>query len=94
VERYRLVDYDDAKDAMQRGTKENRGPPDRITQLKDKYLQVHFTIETKAPSHRPDRVMIYLRDRNEWPEAVCAEKQVCIPSRSECRPSACGQPDF
>src|SRR5712672_1236832 len=24
VERYRLVDYDDAKDAMQRGTKENR----------------------------------------------------------------------
>jgi len=46
VERYRLVDYEDAKDAMQRGTKENRragGPYD--PNYKDKYLQVHFTIE-------------------------------------------------
>jgi hypothetical protein len=75
VERYRLVDYEDAKDAMQRGLKENRrggGPynPD----YNDKYLQVHFTIEDEGAFTTPwTAVMIYLRDRNEWQEQACAE---------------------
>ena len=75
VERYRLVDYADAKDAMQRGTKENRragGPynPD----YEDKYLRVDFTIEDAGAFRTPwTAVMVYLRDRLEWPEAACAE---------------------
>ena len=75
VERYRLVDYDDVKDAMQRGTKENWRPagpykPD----YKDKYLQIQFTVEDAGAFTTPwSASMIYLRDRDEWPEAVCAE---------------------
>ncbi|HEY6258708.1 MAG TPA: hypothetical protein VIY51_23240 [Xanthobacteraceae bacterium] len=75
AERYRLVDYEDAKDAMQRGTKENRralGPYD--PDYKDKYLRVDFTIEDQGAYTMPwTAVMIYLRDRLEWPEQACAE---------------------
>jgi hypothetical protein len=75
VERYRLVDYDDVKDAMQRGTKENwrpGGPYNR--NYKDKYLQVGFTIEDAGAFTTPwTATMVYLRDRDRLPEAVCAE---------------------
>jgi hypothetical protein len=74
VERYRLVDYKDAKDAMQRGTKENRragGPYD--PDYKDKYLRVDFTIEDRGAFTMPwTAVMIYLCDRGDFPEIVCA----------------------
>jgi hypothetical protein len=77
VERYRLVDYEDAKGAMQRGAKENRragGPYD--PNYKDKYLQVLFTIEDEGAFTTPwTAVMIYLRERGEFPEAVCAENR-------------------
>ena len=75
VERYRLVDYEDAKDAMQRGAKENRraGGPYK-SDYKDKYLQVQFTIEDAGAFTTPwTATMVYLRDRDRLPEAVCAE---------------------
>jgi hypothetical protein len=75
VERYRLVDHEDVKDAMQRGTKENRratGPYD--PDYRDKYLRVDFTIEDVGTFTTPwTAIMVYLRDRLEWPEAACAE---------------------
>ena len=75
TERYRLVDYADAKDAMQRGMKENRragGPYN--PNYDDKYLQVLFTIEDASAFTTPwTAVMVYLRDRDEFPEVVCAE---------------------
>jgi len=74
-ERYRLVDYDDAKDAMQRGAKENRragGPYN--PNYEDKYLQVLFTIEDEGAFTTPwTTVMIYLRDYNGFSEVACAE---------------------
>jgi hypothetical protein len=77
VERYRLVDYADAKDAMQRGVKENRragGPYN--PNYEDKYLQVLFTIEDEGAFTTPwTAVMIYLRDREGFPEAACAENR-------------------
>jgi len=75
TERYRLVDYADAKDAMQRGTKENRraGGPYKAD-YDDKYLQVLFTIEDAGAFTTPwTAVMIYLRDREGFPEQACAE---------------------
>jgi len=75
VERYRLVDYAEAKDAMQRGSKENRraGGPYNPS-YEDKYLQVNFTIEDTGAFTTPwTAIMIYLRDYNEWPEVACAE---------------------
>jgi hypothetical protein len=96
VERYRLVDYDDAKDAMQRGTKENRraaGPYN--PNYKDKYLQVHFTIEDEGAFTTPwTAIMIYLRDRNEWPEAVCAENRFAFHHDQSADLPHADKPDF
>ena len=96
VERYRLVDHEDAKDAMQRGIKENRraaGPYD--PNYKDKYLQVLFTIEDEGAFTTPwTAVMIYLRERGEFPEAGLRRKHVFIPQQQECRLAPCGQTGF
>ena len=75
VERYRLVDHEDVKEAMQRGSKENWRPAGPYNpNYKDKYLQIEFTVEDEGAFTTPwSAVMIYLRDRDEYPEAVCAE---------------------
>jgi hypothetical protein len=96
VERYRLVDYADAKDAMQRGMKENRratGPYD--PNYRDKYLQVLFTIEDEGAFTTPwTAVMIYLRDRNEFPEAVCAENTFSFHNNTSADFPHADKPDF
>ena len=75
VERHRLRDYEEIKDTLQRGVKENwrpAGPPN--PNYKDKYLQIDFTIEDPGAYTTPWTAhMIYLRDRGEWPEVICAE---------------------
>jgi len=95
VERYRLVGYDDAKDAMQRGTKENRragGPYD--PDYKDKYLRVDFTIEDQGAFTMPwTAVMIYLRDRGDFPEIVCADNTFSFHHQEGDVPHA-DRPDF
>jgi hypothetical protein len=75
VERYRLVDYDDVKDVMQRGAKENWRPTGPYNpNYKDKYLLIQFTVEDTGTFTTPwSASMVYLRDRDEFPEAVCAE---------------------
>ena len=75
VERYRLVDYDGVKDDLARAAKENWRPAGPVNpNYDDKYLQVHFTIEDDGAFTTPwTTTVIYLRDRLEWPEVVCAE---------------------
>jgi hypothetical protein len=76
VERYRLVDREGAKDALERGAKENRRASAEpiITNYNDKYLKVDFTIDDAGVFTTPwTASMIYLRDRGEWPEVACAE---------------------
>jgi hypothetical protein len=75
VERYRLLDYEAVKDDLARAAKENWRPAGPINpEYKDKYLQVHFTIEDEGAFTTPwTATVIYLRDRLEWPEIVCAE---------------------
>src|SRR6202140_4012069 len=75
VERYRLLDYEDAKEGLARAAKELWGPPGPVNpDYADKYLQVHFTIEDDGAFTTPwTATVIYLRDRLEWPEIVCAE---------------------
>jgi hypothetical protein len=83
------------ENAMQRGTKENRpagGPYD--SDYKDKYLQVDFTIEDRGAFTMPwTAVMIYLRDRGDFPEIVCAENSFAFHNRSSDLPHA-DRPDF
>jgi hypothetical protein len=75
VERYSLLDRDEAKDLLQRAAKENwrpGGPAD--PNYKDKYLRIRFTVEDEGAYTTPwTAEMVYLRDRLEWPEVVCAE---------------------
>jgi hypothetical protein len=96
VERYRLVDYDDAKDAMQRGTKENRragGPYD--PNYADKYLQVLFTIDDADAFTTPwHATMIYLRDRSGFPESICAENTFSFHNNKNADFPHADKPDF
>jgi len=80
VERYRLLDYDDAKEGLERDAKENWRPPggggviDR--NYRGKYLQVQFTVEDEGVFTTPWTATItYGRGSNDWPEIVCAENQ-------------------
>jgi hypothetical protein len=96
VERYRLVDHEDVKDAMQRGTKENRratGPYD--PDYRDKYLRVDFTIEDVGTFTTPwTAIMVYLRDRLEWPEAACAENPFGFHHAKDAELPRADTPDF
>jgi hypothetical protein len=75
VERYQLLDHEAVKDGLARAAKENWRPAGPVNpDYKDKYLQVHFTIEDNGAFTTPwTATVIYLRDRLEWPEIVCAE---------------------
>jgi hypothetical protein len=46
VERYRLLDYEDAKEGLERDAKENQRPPVGIDRnYRGKHLQLRFTVE-------------------------------------------------
>jgi hypothetical protein len=80
VERYRLLDYEAAKEAQERGYKENRHIPFNDSGLnvdpnyKGKGLQLQFTVEDEAVFTMPwSATMTYRRASGQWPEFVCAE---------------------
>jgi hypothetical protein len=96
VERYRLRDREDVKGDLERAAKENwrpAGPPD--PNYKDKYLQVHFTIEDEGAYTMPwTATIIYLRDRGEWPEIACAENPAGFHHDKEADIPMAQKPDF
>jgi hypothetical protein len=80
VERYRLINYEVAKEAWERGGKENvRGgaigetwAPD--PNYKGKALQLEFTVEDKGVFTTVwSATKTYRRIFRDWPENVCAE---------------------
>jgi len=81
VERYRLVDYDQAKDAIERNRKENFEPPgyggapyDRDD--RGKVLQLHFTVEDEGVFTTPwTSTITYRRSTGPWTELICAENR-------------------
>jgi hypothetical protein len=85
VERYRLLDYDTTKDALERVANKNfRLPPDTIGVDADpnyngKGLQLQFTVEDEGVFTMPwSATITYRRGINsrgtdEWGEGVCAE---------------------
>jgi hypothetical protein len=77
VERYRLLDYDDAKPAIDRDAKENMRPPVDINRnYRGKYLQVEFTVEDEGAFTMPWTATItYGRGSGQWQEIVCAENR-------------------
>ena len=80
VERYRLLDYESAKDALERNAKENfRIPPGIIgfdvePNNIGKHLQVQFTVADENAFTVPwSATVTYGRAMGEWTEYVCAE---------------------
>jgi hypothetical protein len=77
VERYRLVDYEDAKEALARNDKENfRASGGAVIDPKDrgKVLQLHFMVEDEAVFTMPWTATItYRRNAGPWTELICAE---------------------
>ena len=75
VERYRLIDYEAAKEGLERDAKENRRAPVGIDRgYRGKHLQLVFTVDDPEVFTTPWTATItYGRGSNEWPETVCAE---------------------
>src|SRR6266567_3996106 len=100
VERYRLIDYDVAKEAEERGAKVvgrvssgNGLAPD--ADHKDKGLQLQFTVEDEGVFTMPwSATITRRRSSSEWPELVCAENpHGYFPGKKAAIPTA-DKPDF
>jgi hypothetical protein len=79
VERYRLVDYEEAKDAIERNVKENfraSGGADYDPNYRGKFLQLHFTVEDEDVFTMPWTATItYWPNLGPWTELICAENR-------------------
>jgi hypothetical protein len=77
VERYRLIDYDAAKDAIERNAKENSTAGNGAEfdpDYRGKVLQLHFTVEDEGVFTTPWTATItYRPNLGPWTEQICAE---------------------
>jgi hypothetical protein len=75
VERYRLLDYEDAKEGLERDAKENLRPGGIMDRnYRGKYLQLLFTVEDEGVFTTPwSATITFGRGTDQWPETVCAE---------------------
>jgi hypothetical protein len=78
VERYRLLDYEAAKEGLERDAKEYVPIPNTSMQrdpdYRGKYLQLLFTVEDQGVFTMPwSATITYGRPLGEWEEHVCAE---------------------
>src|SRR5215472_2907758 len=78
VERYRLIDYDDAREAIARNDKENfYVRQDSFDPgYRGKVLQLAFTVEDPGVFTTPwSSTITYRRSFNEWTDLICAENR-------------------
>ena len=79
VERYRLLDYEQAKDAIERNRKENfqaNGGGDFDPSYRGKVLQLHFTVEDEGVFTMPWTATITYRPAlGPWTDLICAENR-------------------
>jgi hypothetical protein len=101
VERYRLIAYEAAKEAWERGGKENvRGgaigetwAPD--PNYKGKALQLQFTVEDKGVFTTAwFATKTYRRVFRDWPENVCAENPHKYNTEKDAAVPTADKPDF
>jgi hypothetical protein len=103
VERYRLLDYEAAKEGLDRDARENLRPargadagsaPDYS--YRGKHLQLHFTVVDEGVFTMPwSATITYRRGREAWREVACAENilELVIAGRDAAVPTAY-KPDF
>jgi hypothetical protein len=98
IERFRLIDYDEAKDGIERDAKENWRPGGAAAVLdrnyRGKYLQAYVTVEDEGAFTTPwSFTVTYGRGSEDWPETVCAENPHKYFVKDEEVPVA-NKPDF
>jgi hypothetical protein len=97
VERYRLLDYDAAKDALDRNAKENSfaaGGWGYDPDSRGKVLQLQFTVEDEDVFTMPWTASItYRRSVDPWTELICAENPRETDTAESHVPTA-DKPDF
>jgi hypothetical protein len=95
VERYRLREYDDVKDAIERNKKENwlfAGDP--FSKHRGRFLQLHVTIEDEGVFTTPwTSTLTYVPGNGQFPEVACAENRFWMPGQEAKVPTA-DKPDF
>jgi hypothetical protein len=96
IERYRLLDYEDAKEGLERDAKENQRPAVGIDRsYRGKHLQIHFTVEDEGVFTTPwSATITYGRGSTEWPEIVCAENTHEYYNNKESEVPTAEKPDF
>ena len=100
VERYRLVDYDDAKDEIERNQKENFQPgagngAEFDPSYRGKVLQLHFTVEDEEVFTMPWTATITYRPNiGSWTEQICAENRREYYNNRDSAVPADDTPDF
>ncbi len=97
IERYRLVDYDTAKDAIERNEKENfraSGGGEFDPRYRGKVLQLHFTVEDETVFTMPWSATITYRPAvSPRTDLICAENPLEPGGRLSRVPRA-DKPDF
>jgi hypothetical protein len=104
VERYQLLDYEVAKEGLERAAKENfRLPPEAIASAGDsdpnyrgKHLQLQFTVEDEGVFRMPWSATVtygHAIDNGHGVENVCAENIKYSPGQDAAVPIA-DKPDF
>jgi len=102
VESYRLLDYDSAKEGLERDAKENMhllgadagSAPDH--NYRGKHLQLQFTVEDEGVFTVPwSATITYRRGAEAWREVVCAEntRGLATAGKDAAVPTA-NRPDF
>jgi len=101
VERYRLLDYEAAKDALDREAKINARYPPGLNAVefdpdyRGKHLQVQITVEDEGVFTTPwSAVVTYGRPLGDWAEHVCAENTREYYNRGDTAVPTAEKPDF
>jgi hypothetical protein len=95
IESYRLREYGDVKDAIERNKKENwLFMGDVFSGHRGKFLQLHVTIEDEGAFTTPwTSTLTYVLGNGVFPETVCAENLKFTPLADAQAPMA-DEPDF
>jgi hypothetical protein len=98
VERYRMLDYEAAKEGFERDAKQhNVAPGMPVPNSSGSYLQLQFTVEDKGVFTTPWTATMTYRSGGSgpaaWAELTCAENTQWYPGKDSDVPRAAG-PDF
>ena len=96
VEHYRLIDYETAKEGLERDAKENFRIPGNINpNYRGKHLQLHFIVEDEGVFTMPWSATITYRPAlARWLENVCAENRQEYYNNKDSDVPTADKPDF